>query len=594
MCFVANSIKDFSIYFGRIPELYRILGRLQKAPYYSDLVVNTEQDKPIDSFVLAPWLHATKYRDALTEFIQFTPKCHPDYPLLCEALKILEPSVSKLNKEQGSDLCRRDLILLADRLDPSSDEKILNLTRRLLSQWDVVISKKATAVGVKPKEDGCLYLCNDLVIVTTKGERANTEILGPIVALSSLSFRPAYPDVSSISLQLLPGEWLNIAFKPSEKSAFISGLQDARELPSGPDVVTSIEVDTEWDPPQLHHVSCAIWRDRVYFAGVGPGGRNSLVCYYSFLEWFDVEPSPPGPVTGCGARIAVIGGNLCVFGGETNDRIYVQPAGAAWEQMDNIVVQRWGFSLTLFEQKCYLFGGFAAKTPTNELMIYDAGTGQSMAIKGTIAWPTPRVWHSACSYGRYIVVYGGIAGQAVFDDLWVFDCRDQKWTEINADLPPRFGHTAMIVGHTMVVIGGSDVPESQQRDCWPTPQVFTVDLAATDQMTAHELTPVGNWLSGIMHHAAAVVGDDIIVFGGWENCRSEKIFNAFLKVRIPERFREPLQPPDDWAFPQAPPRAVRRATDAVPRDRAPSWRNSGIGKAHSTVLLQPDAVIPPQ
>ncbi len=77
-------------------------------------------------------------------------------------------------------------------------------------------------------------------------------------------------------------------------------------------------------------------------------------------------------------------------------------------------------------------------------------------------WPPTRRAHSTVLYLHHLVVFGGGNGQAALNDVWALDVSDPQslsWSKWDAkgDVPPSKGyHTANLVGHKMLIYGGSD------------------------------------------------------------------------------------------------------------------------------------------
>lgn len=77
-----------------------------------------------------------------------------------------------------------------------------------------------------------------------------------------------------------------------------------------------------------------------------------------------------------------------------------------------------------------------------------------------------------CVVGSRLVVFGGHDGERMLNDLYELDTKTLVWTRIavsgglGAPRPaPRAGHTASLVGSTIVVFGGGD-GERLLNDCW--------------------------------------------------------------------------------------------------------------------------------
>ncbi|KAI8928494.1 hypothetical protein BC831DRAFT_448153 [Entophlyctis helioformis] len=113
--------------------------------------------------------------------------------------------------------------------------------------------------------------------------------------------------------------------------------------------------------------------------------------------------------------------------------------------------------------RAYVFGGGVEKDrPVDDAVMYCldldrlAWAAVNAPRQGTKS-PKSRLGHSMCAIGRKVFVFGGLAGQDVLGDLWVFDTETNAWSQpaTTGDKPgPRCGHSATAVGSKIVVYGG--------------------------------------------------------------------------------------------------------------------------------------------
>jgi hypothetical protein len=131
---------------------------------------------------------------------------------------------------------------------------------------------------------------------------------------------------------------------------------------------------------------------------------------------------------------------------------------------------------TLVGDKLYVFGGGDGPTYSNDVWVFDISelpivikaysdchrfSRPNMATpRGAL--PLPRRAHTTVLYGQYLVVFGGGNGSTALNDVWALDVSDpealvwQEWRTSGA-IPQRKGyHTANLVGHKLVIYGGSD------------------------------------------------------------------------------------------------------------------------------------------
>lgn len=106
--------------------------------------------------------------------------------------------------------------------------------------------------------------------------------------------------------------------------------------------------------------------------------------------------------------------------------------------------------------------------------------------------PSARAGHSMCYYDDTLLVFGGMTvGQQVTNDVYVYSIADDKWARqpvFGTKPAPRWCHSAQLVGQTLLVFGGwSYVTQAGER------HTFLNDLHALDveSMTWREIQTFG-------------------------------------------------------------------------------------------------------
>ncbi|RZC65651.1 hypothetical protein C5167_009347 [Papaver somniferum] len=128
------------------------------------------------------------------------------------------------------------------------------------------------------------------------------------------------------------------------------------------------------------------------------------------------------------------------------------------------------------------------------------------------------VWgHSMCALNNIhlneVLVFGGFGGvgrHARRNDTLILDTQTGNLKAINIDgsPSPRLGHTSLVVGECIFVIGGREDPTKILDEVW-------VLNTAKSEWRLLECT--GSTFHPRHRHAAAVVGSNIYVFGGLNN-----------------------------------------------------------------------------
>ncbi|KAI8643856.1 hypothetical protein BD408DRAFT_341743 [Parasitella parasitica] len=134
-----------------------------------------------------------------------------------------------------------------------------------------------------------------------------------------------------------------------------------------------------------------------------------------------------------------------------------------WEVIQNThgipPCKRYGHSATRWRDSIIVFGG------CNEYQEY-CGDVHIFNLK-TSTWHQPnitgnvssRYLHSAAVFEDKLIIYGGFAKSSdctyVLDELCILDLNSMVWTRYH-DMPPRYNHSATLVGNKMYIYAGKD------------------------------------------------------------------------------------------------------------------------------------------
>uniref|UniRef100_A0A0N5AJR7 Host cell factor 1 n=1 Tax=Syphacia muris TaxID=451379 RepID=A0A0N5AJR7_9BILA len=241
--------------------------------------------------------------------------------------------------------------------------------------------------------------------------------------------------------------------------------------------------------PRHGHRAVAIKDLMIVFGGGNEGIVEELHVYDSSTnQWF--VPAVRGDVPDgfaafgivCdGTRIFMFGG-MVEYGRYSADLYELQTSRWEWRLLrvrppksgDLGPCPRLGHSFSLAsDQLCYLFGGLANDSCDvkqniprylDDLFILDLQYGTN-----NLQWecpqtygqkPSPRESHSGAIYEangrRQLIIYGGMNGVRL-GDLWILDLDSMTWTNpiVQGVAPlPRSLHSANIVGDRMIIFGG--------------------------------------------------------------------------------------------------------------------------------------------
>ena len=217
--------------------------------------------------------------------------------------------------------------------------------------------------------------------------------------------------------------------------------------------------------------------------------------------------------------VTAIGSKLYVFGGFDGARVlndlYVFDAHAGlWTQLVHTGISpaaRAGHSATALGVPAHLvvFGGANSSRRFADVQLFDTADGHwtKPAVRGRP--PTARYYHCACLARGSLLVFGGSDGEQCLADLHALNAESWTWSEplTNGPTPsPRHGHTGTLVNKLLFVVGGvGDGPGASELG----------DLHVLDTESWSWWRPaMPSPLPPIAHHAAALIADKILLYGG--------------------------------------------------------------------------------
>ncbi|KAL6630839.1 galactose oxidase [Neocallimastix californiae] len=120
-----------------------------------------------------------------------------------------------------------------------------------------------------------------------------------------------------------------------------------------------------------------------------------------------------------------------------------------------------GHSMTLVDEKIFIFGGSDTETCYNDLYIFDTETywWTLHKTKGMVPPPRPCRAHSANLIGDYIYVFGGGNGPTYFNTLYLLNTKTLCWEkpEVHGQIPsPRRAHTSWVYKGLLYIFAGGD------------------------------------------------------------------------------------------------------------------------------------------
>ncbi|GAA5808140.1 hypothetical protein MFLAVUS_001523 [Mucor flavus] len=112
----------------------------------------------------------------------------------------------------------------------------------------------------------------------------------------------------------------------------------------------------------------------------------------------------------------------------------------------------WRPSFVKVDQRLYVFGGGGNVTDDLHYLDLKQMSWETIVVGGTSGSPPcKRYGHTATRWRDSIIVFGTY----VLDELCVLDLNTMVWTRYH-DMPPRYNHSATLVGNKMYIYAGKD------------------------------------------------------------------------------------------------------------------------------------------
>ena len=132
-----------------------------------------------------PHQRIPRYRLLIKRLLEHTEEDHPDFPLLRRAeeeIHELALKISAIQKETNEiEKRQQTLRQLETSIQGLNPNDLLSPTRQLID-WHMVL----TASGPWTRKDRCLFVFNDLLIITTINKRAAREVRRGVINVSTL------------------------------------------------------------------------------------------------------------------------------------------------------------------------------------------------------------------------------------------------------------------------------------------------------------------------------------------------------------------------------------------------------------------------
>ncbi|KAI9781359.1 MAG: Negative regulator of mitotic exit [Peltula sp. TS41687] len=251
------------------------------------------------------------------------------------------------------------------------------------------------------------------------------------------------------------------------------------------------------------------------------------------LSCHQIATTAEGPGPRVGHASLIVGNAFIVFGGDTSteerevldDTLYLlNTATRQWSRAKppgSRPSGRYGHTLNIVGSKLYIFGGQVEGYFFNDLVAFDLNTLQVpgnqwefLIPNSADGGPPPgqiplaRTNHTMVTYADKLFLFGGTDGTQWFNDVWTYDPRTNKWTQLDSigHIPlPREGHAAALVDDVMYILGGRTEEGNDLGD------LAAFRISSKRWYTFHNMGSSPSPRSG---HSMTTQGKLIIVVGG--------------------------------------------------------------------------------
>ncbi|RPA81853.1 galactose oxidase [Ascobolus immersus RN42] len=186
-----------------------------------------------------------------------------------------------------------------------------------------------------------------------------------------------------------------------------------------------------------------------------------------------------GPSARVGHSALLVGNAFIVFGGDNRSQkhdtldnclYFLNTSTLQWSKpssdSQHSPCGRYGHSLNIVGSRLFLFGGESDGHFFQDLSAFDLGSLQQdcdwkrlspEAVNGKSNLPAPRSNHTMVVFQDSLYLFGGSDSTTWYNDVWRYDVKFNKWTEIECIgyIPsPREGHSVALVSDVMYIFGG--------------------------------------------------------------------------------------------------------------------------------------------
>lgn len=274
------------------------------------------------------------------------------------------------------------------------------------------------------------------------------------------------------------------------------------------------------------------------FGGTDGAARQSDVHAYNVETnlWQEIRAGGRAPPARSGAQAAVWSGAVWFFGGYTkkdgdyfNDVYKYDIATSMWGSVHTLgeaPQKRTDHSVVLFRDSLLVFGGFDGHNRFNdlrELHLRERRWNNISAVRSTV--PRSRFGHTAVIYGHSMYIFGGWDGHDTLQELFEYNVSSNMWIQLPLrGTPPRarYRHTAVVCGDAMFTFGGVD--KTQYR--FPDLHEYNFTHRHWSKVSTTSIQP-----SARTFHKTVVHEGYMYILGGFDGRRLNDMYRILLRTK---------------------------------------------------------------
>ncbi|KAH3763429.1 Rac GTPase [Pelomyxa schiedti] len=257
---------------------------------------------------------------------------------------------------------------------------------------------------------------------------------------------------------------------------------------------------------------------------------------------FSVWTKFPSGVPRYGHATVVIGKLMYIFGG-SNERHQTQNCEIL---RFDLFAEKWLSPVPLPPEFCgavfpsvvshagslFAFGGRSSRYTSTIIIGTPESSGSGVIVKfvESAMSPPARFGATAVVKGSDMLMFGGFDSvtSMASNDLYVLSLTDLSWKQIEIPehtetvhvVPPRYHHSSVVYGNSMIIFGGIGTRGTWLNDLW---RVDLTALPSCSQLLATGATP-----PAMRGHAACVCRNSMFIFGCEQNSTDDKLFQLDL------------------------------------------------------------------